>query len=184
VVREVAQGAAAGLVAAMAEEGELASLRMARGCRCFAALEGDAVTAYGWLSSRAEWIGEIRLEITPAAGEAYVWNCLTLPAHRRRGMFRAVLVRISSVLKSEGVTRLWIASGGTGAETALPAAGFRPVLLAGESPLGFFRLRLLRATAIPGADPGLVSAARGVLGGGGRPLPPSALARRPGIRRH
>jgi GNAT superfamily N-acetyltransferase len=184
VVREVAPGAAAGLVAAMAEEGELAGLRLARGCRCFAALEGEDVTGYGWLSSGAEWIGEVRLEITPAAGEAYVWNCLTLPAHRRRGTFRAVLIRISSVLKAEGVTRLWIASGGTGAETALPDAGFRPVLQVGESPLGFSRLRLLRLTAIAGADRPLVSAARRALGGGGRPHPPGALGRRPGSRRH
>jgi hypothetical protein len=184
-VREVTRDeAAAGLVAAMASEGELAGLRMARGCRCFAAIEGDSVTAYGWLSISAEWIGEIRLEITPAAGEAYVWNCLTLPAHRRQGMFRAVLVRISSVLKAEGVTRLWIASGGTGAERALPAAGFRPVVLLGESPLGRAPLRLLRVTAIPGADRALVSAARRVLARGGRPLPPSTLARRPGNRRH
>ena len=176
--------AAAGLVAAMAGEGELVALRMARGCRCFAAVEGEEVSAYGWLSSGAEWIGEIRLEVKPEAGEVYVWNCLTLPSHRRRGMFRAVLVRISSALKEEGVGRLWIASGGGGAEKALPDAGFRPVLQLGESPLGLARLRLLRMTAIPGADPGLVSAARRVLAGGGRPPGPSALARRPGIRRH
>ena len=177
-------GAAAGLVAAMGDEGELVGLRLARGCRCFAVFEGEEVTAYGWLSSRTEWIGEIRLEIKPGAGEGYVWNCLTLPAHRRRGMFRAVLVRISSVLKEEGAGRLWIASGGTGAEKALPDAGFQPVLLLGESPLGRAPLRLLRVTAAPGADPSLVSSGRRVLGGGGRPLAPSALARRPGIRRH
>jgi hypothetical protein len=177
-------GAAAWLVAAMGDEGELVGLRLARGCRCFAAFEGEEVTAYGWLSRGTEWIGEIRLEIKPGAAEAYVWNCLTLPAHRRRGMFRAVLVRISSVLKEEGAGRLWIASGGTGAEKALPDAGFGPVLKLGESPLGRAPLRLLRVTAAPGADPRLVSSGRRVLGGGGRPLAPSALARRPGIRRH
>jgi hypothetical protein len=177
-------GATAGLVAAMGDEGELVGLRLARGCRCFAVMTGEEVTAYGWLSSGTEWIGEIRLEIKPGAGEGYVWNCLTLPAHRRRGMFRAVLVRISSVLKEEGAGRLWIASGGTGAEKALPDAGFRPVLLLGESPLGRAPLRLLRVNAARGADPSLVSAGRRVLGVGGRPLPPSALARRPGIRRH
>jgi len=129
----VTPAAAAGLVAAMAGEGELVALRMARGCRCFAAVEGEEVSAYGWLSSGAEWIGEIRLEVKPEAGEVSVWNCLTLPSHRRRGMFRAVLVRISSALKEEGVGRLWIASGGGGAEKALPDAGFRPVLQLGES---------------------------------------------------
>lgn len=169
----------------MGDEGELVGLRLARGCRCFAAVDGSEVTAYGWLSTGTEWIGEIRLEIRPEAGEVYVWNCLTLPAHRRRGMFRAVLVRISSVLKEEGAGRLWIASGGTGAEKALPDAGFQPVLLLGESPLGRAPLRLLRVTAAKRADPTLVFAGRRALGGGGGgPLPPIALARRPGFRRH
>ena len=175
---------AAGLVAAMAGEGELAGLRLARGCRCFAAYVGDSVAAYGWLSCGAEWIGEIRLEIKPEAGEAYVWNCLTLPPHRQQGMFRAILVRISTVLREEGVGRLWIASGGGEAEKALPRAGFRPVLQLGESPLGLGGLRLLHAHAITGVDPSLVAAARRVMAGGGRPLSPSGLGRRPGVRRH
>jgi GNAT superfamily N-acetyltransferase len=182
-VREVLAGSAARLVTAMAHEGELAGLRLARGCRCFAAFVDGEVVAYGWLSSGAEWIGEICLEIAPAAGEAYVWNCLTLPAHRRRGLFRAVLIAISSVLREEGVARLWLASEG-GAESALPDAGYQRVLLLGESPLGLAGLRLLRATAIPGAERGVVSAGRRALAGGGRPLGPSALARRRASRTH
>ncbi len=176
-------GSAAGLVAAMGGEGELAGLRLARGCRCFAAFAGEEVAAYGWLSSDAEWIGEIRLEINPAADEAYVWNCLTLPAHRRRGMFRSVLVRISSVLQAEGAARLWIASRGGGPDRAVADAGFRPVLLVGES-LGPAGLRFLRGTAIAGVDLALVTDARRALATGGRPLGRGALARRPGIRRH
>jgi hypothetical protein len=183
-VREVLPGSAAAVAAAMAGEGELAGMRMARGCRCFAAYAGGSVAAYGWLSGGAEWIGEIRLEIKPDVGEAYVWNCLTLPPHRRRGMFRAILIGISTALREEGAGRLWIASGGGEAEKALPPAGFRPVLQLSESPLGPGGLRLLRAHAIAGAEPGLVAAARRVMAGGGRPLSPRALARRPGVRRH
>jgi hypothetical protein len=179
----VQPSSAAGLVTAMGGDGELVGIRHARGCRCFAAYAGEQVAAYGWLSTGAEWIGEIRLEIRPEAGEAYIWNCLTLPAHRRRGMFWAVLIRICSDLQGEGLQRLWIASAG-GAVNAVVAAGFRPVLLLGESPLGLARLRLVRAHAAPEAEPALVSAARRVLAGGGRPLGPSALARRPGIRKH
>jgi len=110
----VLAGAADGLVTGMGGEGELVGLRLARGCRCFAAFAGEVVAGYGWLSSHAEWIGEIRLEIRPKPGEAYIWNCLTLPAQRRRGMFRAVIIRISTVLQAEGFTRLWIAIGGGG----------------------------------------------------------------------
>ncbi|HEY8761341.1 MAG TPA: GNAT family N-acetyltransferase [Candidatus Dormibacteraeota bacterium] len=177
-------GAAGELVAAMGGEGELAGLRFDRGCRCFAVFAGEEVAGYGWLSNRAEWIGEIRLEIRPKPAEAYIWNCLTLPAHRRKGMFRAVVVSISTVLQAEGIERLWIASGGGGAEKALSDAGFQPVLLVEESRLGFAGLRVLRADEIPAADRSLASAARQVLEDGGRPLRPPALARRPGVRRH
>jgi hypothetical protein len=99
-------------------------------------------------------------------------------------MFRAVIVGISTTLRAEGVPRLWIASGGGGAEKALPAAGFGPVLQLGESPLGLARLRLVRATAVPGTERRLVAAARRVMAGGGRPLGPSSVSRRPGWRRH
>ena len=177
-------GAADGLVTGMGGEGELVGLRLARGCRCFAAFAGEVVAGYGWLSSNAEWIGEIRLEIRPKPGEAYIWNCLTLPAQRRRGMFRAVIIRISTVLQAEGFTRLWIASGGGGAEKALSDAGFQPALLLDESRLGFAGLRVVRAIAIPGAEPGLAFAARLVVADGGRPLRSTALARRPAVRRH
>jgi hypothetical protein len=183
-VREVPAGSAAALVTAMGADGDRAGSRLARGCRCFAAFLDHQVVAYGWLSTGVEWIGEIRLEIQPAAGEAYVWNCLTLPAHRRRGIFGAVLVRICADLQREGLDRLWIASGAGGTEKPVAAAGFCPTLLIGESPLGLAGLRLVRAAAAPGAEPGLVSAARRVLAGGGRPLGPSVLARRPPIRKH
>jgi hypothetical protein len=185
-VREVPAGAAAGVVAAMGGEGELAGLRLARGCRCFSvfssALAGEEVLAYGWLSSGAEWIGEIRLEIKPEPGEAYIWNCLTLPAQRRRGMFRAMLVRICSVLRDEGGARLWIASSRGGTVSTLAAVGFRPVLAIGEVNLA--DVRLLRTTAAPAAEPALVSAARRALASGGLRLPGTALLRRPGPRLH
>jgi len=175
-------GTEAGLVAAMGGEGELAGLRLARGCRCFSALAGEEVVSYGWLSTRGEWIGEIRLEITPGSGEAYVWNCLTLPGHRRQGIFRAVLVRICGVLKAEGVARLWIASGHGGTVSTLAAAGFRQVLAVSE--LNLAGLRLLRATPAPEAEPALVFAARRALAGGSGSLASTAVVPRPGPRRH
>ena len=169
----------------MAGEGQLARLRLARGCRCFAAWVAGEVAAYGWLSSEAEWIGEIGLEIRPEAGEAYIWNCLTLPQHRRQGMFRALLVRISSVLKAEGLRRLWIASDvAEGTDKAVSDAGFAPVLRLKEARLGPAGLRLLRAAAIPGAEPALVAAARRAVSAGGRPLGSVSVARRPATRRH
>src|SRR5205085_7023211 len=121
--------------AAMGEEGDRVSARLARGCRCFAAWRGRQVLAYGWLSTDAEWIGEIGLEIRPAPGEGYVWNCVTLPAHRRSGLFRALLVAVAAEAKREGLSRLWIASVEDATERPVVAAGFEPVLRVRALPL-------------------------------------------------
>ena len=69
----------------MGPEGDLVAARLARGCRCFAVWMDGQVAGYGWLSTGPEWIGELGLEIRPPVGEAYIWNCVTLPAHRLRG---------------------------------------------------------------------------------------------------
>ncbi|HKT83157.1 MAG TPA: GNAT family N-acetyltransferase [Solirubrobacterales bacterium] len=109
----------------------MVSLRLARGCRCFAAFDGERVLGYGWKSTGPEWIGEVGLEISPGAGEAYIWNCVTLPEYRRQGVFRRVLTRICN---DDGLARLWIASLAGTAEGALPLLGFEPVLtVQGES---------------------------------------------------
>lgn len=113
---------------AMGPEGDLVALRLERGCRCFAAWNGDAVVGYGWLSTGPEWIGEVGLELAPAAGEAYVWNCVTLPEHRLRGVFRRLVAAIQDCAAAEGLQRLWIASLAGTAETALGPLGFEPVV--------------------------------------------------------
>jgi hypothetical protein len=175
---EVPPGAAAPLVAAMAEESALVRLRHERGCRSFAVCLGDEVAAYGWVSRAPEWIGEIRLELRPAPDEAYVWNCVTLPAHRRSGMFGALLVDVSRRMRSENVTRLWIAEAGGGAVPALPPAGFAPVLELHESRAGHFRR--LGPAASKVASSAAVTAALRALSLDGRP----SFGRLPPARRH
>lgn len=118
----------AAVTAAMGREGDLVALRLRRGCRCFAAWEGEAVLGYGWLSTGPEWIGEVGLELTPGPGEAYIWNCVTLPAHRFRGVFRGLVTGICEQARREGLRRLWIASLRGTAEAALRPPGFQPAL--------------------------------------------------------
>jgi len=83
---------------------------------------------YGWLSSSREWIGEVGLEITPGPGEAYIWNCVTLPTHRLQGVFSGLVDTMCATAAAEGLRRLWIASLRGTAESALPPAGFQPAL--------------------------------------------------------
>jgi GNAT superfamily N-acetyltransferase len=146
----------------MGGEGDRVGPRLARGCRCFGIFQGKDVVAYGWLSARPEWIGELSIEISPSTGEAYVWNCVTAQAHRRRGMYRALLEGMVAQSRDEGLRRLWIGSVEDPAEKADADAGFVPVLSFTTRKLG--PLRWLSASPAPGADARLTLAARDRLG--------------------
>lgn len=110
----------------MGAEADVVGPRFARGCRCFAVILDGDVAGYGWLSTGPEWIGELQLEIRPRKAEAYIWNCVTLGPHRRKGVFRALVAGISEAARQQGVTRVWIGSVAIPAEKALAPLGFRP----------------------------------------------------------
>jgi GNAT superfamily N-acetyltransferase len=179
-VAEVSPAITPQLRAAMGPEGELVDLRLSRGCRAFVGCVADEVVAFAWLSTGAEWIGELGLEIRPPAGEAYVWNCVTLPAHRNRGYFRALLERVTMVARDEGISRLWIGAVDGGAESAVTGSGFVRVLYLRAVTLGAVRWIAVRPP--DGVDQALLSAALSVLGDGRRPLRSSF--RRVRHRRH
>jgi GNAT superfamily N-acetyltransferase len=168
-VEELDTASAPDLAAAMGGEGDLVALRLARGCRCFVLRLDGEITSYGWLSRGPEWIGELGLEIEPGAGEAYVWNCVTQPARRLRGFFRALLVFVVEQARREGCSGLWIASLADGPASAIGGAGFAPVLTVGVMDQPGRRELMVRA-ASP-ADPELLKSARRVLRLGDRPLP-------------
>lgn len=119
-------------------------------------MDGDSLVAYGWLSTGPEWVGEMGFEISPARGEAYVWNCLTLETYRQRGHYRALLDGFVALGRAEGLSRLWIGSIESPAEKANVDAGFKPVINVVVRRLG--RLAWLRASRDKGADAQLVAA--------------------------
>src|SRR5438105_10116961 len=131
----------------MGPEGDLVALRLERGCRCFVVVVDGAVAGYGWLSTGPEWIGELQLEIRPRPGEAYVWNCVTLAEHRRKGIFRSLLAGISAHARDSGLRRLWIGSVAIPAEKAVGPSGFEPALrFTSISIAGLQVLRVTHAT--------------------------------------
>ncbi len=146
----------------MADQGDRVAMRFGRGCRAFARLEAGEVVSYGWVSTGREWVGELAIEISPAPGEAYIWNCFTLQPHRRRGHYHAVLQGIVAVLRSEGFRRLWIGSLEIPAEKADADAGFRRVLRFEATTDG--ARRTLHITPANDAPAGLVAQARTRLG--------------------
>jgi len=143
----------------MGAEGDLVVKRLARGSRCFVVWIEGAVGGYAWLSTGPEWVGELELEINPKSGEGYVWNCATVAEHRRKGIFRSLLVGISEVARREGLRRLWIGSVAIPAERAVGPSGFKPALH--FTTLRFAGLHLMRVTH--GSDLALAAEAGSIL---------------------
>jgi GNAT superfamily N-acetyltransferase len=152
----------------MGSEASLVRPRFARGVRSFAATVDGAIAGYGWLSSQPEWIGELQLEIRPGRGEAYLWNCATIPAQQRRGVFTALLAGISNLVQSEGIRRLWIGSVAIPAEKAVGPSGFRRALTFSTWTLGPAHVLMSRPAA--DADPKIIREARIVLGSHDAPM--------------
>ena len=161
----------------MAPDGDLVATRLARGCRCFAAWSGGEIAGYGWVSTGPEWIGEIELELAPGPREAYVWNCVTLPAHRRRGVFSGLLIGITAWGRGAGLSRLWIGSVAIPAEKAVRPAGFSPVLEFQTASLA--GARWLNVSVPAGADRALVAEGQARLS-----VRPGSSLRRSRRRRH
>jgi GNAT superfamily N-acetyltransferase len=150
----------------MGPDGDLAAARLARGCLCFATWIGGSLAGYGWLSTGPEWIGELQLEIKPREREGYIWNCVTLPEHRQRGVFRSLVAGISLAARRLGRQRLWIGSVAIPAEKALAPIGFEPALRFDSMTVaGLHVMRVWRdadrdlaadASSILGVHPGLM----------------------------
>lgn len=122
--------------------------RFATGSRCFAVRVEGAIVAYGWVSQGVERIGELELSLHMRPDDAYIWDCATLPAFRRKGLYTALLGHIASTLQGEGLRRLWI---GTSLQNrpslqGMAAAGFRPVIK-----VIFVRVLLLSHVWVTGA---------------------------------
>jgi ribosomal protein S18 acetylase RimI-like enzyme len=82
--------------------------RFENGRRCYAAWVEDEIAAYGWVSLDEEFIGELKLRLKLLEGEAYIWDCATLPEFRQRHLYSALLVHILRELQAEGLCRVWI----------------------------------------------------------------------------
>lgn len=144
----------------MGHEGDLVATRLARGCMCFAVFIEGAVAGYGWLSRGPEWVGEAQLEIKPREREAYIWNCVTLPPYRRRGVFTSLVYGISQAARRLGVRRVWIGSVEIPASKALEPLGFRPAFhVSSRSFVGIHIARL-----IAGPDPKLAADGANAIG--------------------
>ncbi len=104
--------------------------RFARGCRCYMGKTEHEIVTYGWVTFDEEHIGEIDLHIRMQTGEAYIWDCATLPAYRGLRLYPALLAYILKVLAEEGLRRIWIGTDedNVASQKGMALAGFRPII--------------------------------------------------------
>jgi len=134
--------------------------RFAGARRCYAAWVGGRIAGYGWASQGSECVGELERAFHMPAGEAYVWDCATLPDYRGRRLYSALLSHMLIDLRRAGVRRVWIGASIDNRPSirGFATAGFQPILR-----VRYLRLANLRccwATSYPEAPERLVAAAR------------------------
>lgn len=63
------------------------------------------------------------------AGEAYIWNCATLPAYRGQRFYPALLAHIVGELHHQGLRRVWIGTetDNLPSQSGIIQAGFQPI---------------------------------------------------------
>jgi len=134
--------------------------RLRLGRRCYAARVDGRLAAYGWVSFGEELIGELDLRVRLRPDEAYIWNCATLPAFRRRHLYSALLVYIARELGKAGAKRLWIGADleNVSSQRGIARAGFTHVadLLIAR----VLALRQVWVQGCPGVPDDLVEQAR------------------------
>src|SRR5260370_1291350 len=104
--------------------------RFDNGRHCYVGRIEGRLATYGWVTFDEEDIGELSLSIRLKAGEAYIWNCATLPAYRGQRLYPALLAHIVGELHHQGLHRIWI---GTDADNLPSQSG---IILAGFQPIG------------------------------------------------
>ncbi len=82
--------------------------RFDAGHRAYVAWSDEQPAAWGWVATRSADIGELGSTFAIPARERYLWNFVTRPEHRGRGIYPRLLDEIVRV-ESADAERFWIA---------------------------------------------------------------------------
>ena len=111
--------------------------------------------AYGWVATLSASIGELSLEFSLPASDRYLWDFVTLPEWRGRGIYPRLL---QGIVEAEGVQaeRFWIihAPENAASGSGVTKAGFESV-----GDLSFLREAGVGTVALARADRARVGAA-------------------------
>jgi len=131
--------------------------------RCFCLRVAREIAAYGWVTCGVERVGELERQFNLCDDEAYIWDCVTLPAWRGQRLYSALLSHIIYQLHDEQIPRIWIGASRRNQPSirGFANAGFQPVV--DVTYRRFYRLTLLWIhQALPAQRP-LVAAAYRIL---------------------
>ena len=134
--------------------------RLESGRQCYAAWAEDQIVAYGWVSLEEEDIGELNLRIRLVPGEAYIWDCATLPAFRGKLLYSALLVYMLGELRAQNLCTVWIGADldNLASQKGMARAGFQHVAdLVIERVLA---MRQVWVTGLPDVPEAIVAEAR------------------------
>jgi GNAT superfamily N-acetyltransferase len=136
--------------------------RFERGRRCYMVWVDGELAAYGWVSFDQEYIGELNLRLRLLPGEAYIWDCATVPAFRRQRLYSALLTYIITELRAENFCRLWIGADleNLPSQKGIARAGFKPI--ADMTVARVLAMRLVWVQGRPGVPENQIADARRV----------------------
>lgn len=122
-----------------------AQRRLAAGHRAYVAWIGSAPAAYGWVATVGASIGELGVDMQLPLTDRYLWDFVTLPEWRGRGIYPHLLQAILR-REAQAAERCWIiaAPENRASSAGITKAGFTPVAQlsfqvdgrAGLTPLG------------------------------------------------
>src|SRR5215469_5465581 len=108
---------------------EEALKRFDAGKHCYTGIVDGAIATYGWVTFDKEFIGELQLHIQLSWGEAYIWDCATLPEYRGLRLYPSLLWYIIGDLQAQGLKRIWIGadSDNLPSQVGMRLCGFHPI---------------------------------------------------------
>jgi ribosomal protein S18 acetylase RimI-like enzyme len=108
---------------------ETAAERLAAGHLCFAMLLDEMPAAVVWGRTDAAWLPFLRRNVPLGAGEVYLYDSTTHPAHRRQGLARRRRAHTYTALAERGfrTARIYVLAGNGPGLAAAQAAGFEIV---------------------------------------------------------
>ncbi|HET8522744.1 MAG TPA: hypothetical protein VFL82_05895 [Thermomicrobiales bacterium] len=124
-------------------EGEVET-RLAAGHRIYIAMLDGRPTSYGWVATLSSSIGELDVSFSLPAGDRYLWDFVTLPEWRGRGLYPRLLQAIMTYELAEA-QRFWIINA---PENAASGRGIAKAGFTAAGDLSFLRDRRVGSVAI------------------------------------